>query len=362
MMIPFLDLKQVNNPYNQAITNALTEVLASGNYILENYVQAFEEAYAHFCGTNYCIGVGNGSQAIELVVRAWDFPKDSEIIVPANTYIATILPLLHLHLKPVFVEPDPTTLLMDPLQIEKVITSKTKAIIPVHLYGKCCDMDSINQIAQHYQLKVLTDAAQAHGASYKGQPVGSLADAEAFSFYPTKNLGAIGDAGAIVTQDESLAIQLRALRNYGFTQKNIVDYTGINSRLDAIQAAVLSEKLPYLPIQNIRRKEIATQYLNGITLPALQLPDRTTEQEDAWHLFVIRHPERDRLQQYLLHKGIGTQIHYPIPPYRQAIFQQSDNQYPITDKLCAQLLSLPLHPALTDKEVSYIIATINNFR
>ncbi|GAB4037996.1 DegT/DnrJ/EryC1/StrS family aminotransferase [Spirosoma jeollabukense] len=361
-MIPFLDLKQVNEPHQTAIQVAIDRVLASGWYILGHEVDAFERQFADYCQSKYCIGVANGLDALTLVLKAWGFPEACEVIVASNAYIASVLSITHAGLTPVFVEPDPQTYLLDPARIESVITSRTRAILPVHLYGRCCDMAPINELAQRYNLNVLEDAAQAHGATYKGKRAGSLSDAAGWSFYPSKNLGALGDAGAITTNDAELATRLRALRNYGSLQKYVNEYLGHNSRLDELQAAILSTKLPSLDAENRRRRELARKYLTGILHPDIVLPPADQFEQDVWHLFVIRHPRRDALRTYLHQKGIGTDVHYPIPPHhQQAYAAYAQLSFPISEQLHRDILSLPLNSALTDDQAIYIIEMINQF-
>lgn len=361
-MIPFLDLTHVNKPHQLAIQAAAERVIASGWYILGREVEAFERQFADYCQTKHCIGVANGLDALTLVLKAWDFPAGSEVIVASNAYIASVLSITHAGLTPVFVEPDPYTYLLDPVKIEPAITEKTKAILPVHLYGRCCDMESINSLAKQYKLKVLEDAAQAHGATYAGKRAGDLGDAAGWSFYPSKNLGALGDAGAITTNDDALADRLRAWRNYGSSQKYITDYRGHNSRLDELQAAILSAKLPYLERENSRRRTIARYYLEGIRNTDILLPPADQLDQDVWHLFVIRHPQRDDLRTYLRDRGIGTDVHYPIPPHYQKAYESYAHLLlPISEQLHKEVLSLPLNPSLTDTEVNYIIDAINEF-
>jgi dTDP-4-amino-4,6-dideoxygalactose transaminase len=361
-MIPFLDLGRLNRPHERSIQEAINRVVQSGWYVLGREVAAFEQAFASFCGTRYCIGVANGLEALTLVLKAWNFPPGSEVIVPANTYIASILSVTLTDLTPVWVEPDPQTYLIDPTRIEAAITSRTKAILPVHLYGRCCDMEPIRAIAKYYELKILEDAAQAHGATYRGKKAGNLGDAAAWSFYPSKNLGALGDAGAITTNDEKLATQLRALRNYGSAQKYVNEYVGHNSRLDEIQAAILSAKLPHLPLDNERRSTIARRYLEGIINPAVTLPPADQIDQDVWHLFVIRHPDRNALRSFLSEKGIGTDVHYPTPPHKQQAYKHyAQLSLPISEQLHREVVSLPLNPALTDEDVTFVIDTINQF-
>lgn len=359
-MIPFLDLKCINEPHQVAIEAAMTRVLKSGWYILGQEVETFERQFAAYCQTRHCIGVANGLDALTLVLKAWDFPVGSEVIVASNAYVASVLSVSHAGLTPVWVEPDPRTYLLDPAKIEAAITSRTRAILPVHLYGRCCDMDPIHTLAQQYNLRVLEDAAQAHGALYKGKRAGNLGDAAGWSFYPSKNLGALGDAGAITTNDDALANRLRALRNYGSTRKYVNDYLGHNSRLDELQAAILSAKLPRLDEENNRRRALAQQYLTGIRNPKVVLPPSDQPEHDAWHLFVVRHPHREAMRAYLHEQGIGTDVHYPIPPHQQQAYASFAHlALPIAGQLHQEVISLPLNPALTDKQVAYIIEKIN---
>lgn len=361
-MIPFLDLKQVNKPHSVAIGEAMKRVLGSGWYILGQEVEAFEHQFAAYCQTRHCIGVANGLDALTLVLKAWNFPAGSEVIVASNAYIASVLSITHAGLTPVWVEPDPRTYLLDPAKLEAATTPQTKAILPVHLYGRCCDMEPINTLAQRYDLRVLEDAAQAHGARYKQKLAGGLGDAAGWSFYPSKNLGALGDAGAITTNDDALAQRLRALRNYGSSQKYVNDYLGHNSRLDEMQAAILSAKLPLLDEENKRRQALARQYLTGIYNPEVILPPSDQLEQDVWHLFVIRHPRRDTLRAYLHQHGIGTDVHYPIPPHRQQAYASFAHlSFPIAEQLHQEVISLPLNPVLTNEEVAYIVDKINQF-
>ena len=361
-MIPFLDLKQVNQPYQKAIEEAAARVLRSGWYILGKELISFEKSFAAYCEATHAVGVANGLDAITLILKAFDFPGGSEVIVPANTYIASVLPVTYLHLKPVFVEPDPRTMLIAPDEIERNITSKTKAILTVDLYGKSCDVQPIAAIARQYNLKLITDAAQAHGAKYMGKKVGAIADATAFSFYPTKNLGALGDAGAVTTNDADLAERIRYLRNYGSLERYKNDFQGVNSRLDEIQAAVLSAKLPFLDAENIRRRIIAARYLKEINLPDLILPPSDSIESDAWHLFVVRHKQRYKFIAHLDEKGIQTNVHYPLPVHKQKAFEQMNHiHFPITEAIHREVVSLPLNPVLSDNEVEEIIKAVNTF-
>jgi len=361
-MIPFLDLNKVNAPYMQAIEEATIRVLHSGQYILGNEVEKFEKAFAAYCEAEFCIGVANGLDAITLIFLALEFPKKSEVIVPANTYIASILPLSFLGLTPVFVEPENVTMLLNPERIIDKITSSTKAILTVDLYGRSCEIEPILKLAKSHNLKVITDAAQSHGAVYQGKKTGNLAHATAFSFYPTKNLGALGDAGAITTSDQELAEKIRYLRNYGSIERYKNKFKGINSRLDEIQAAILNIKLPDLNKGNERRRQIAKRYLTELNVKNLVLPPADRIHEDAWHLFVIRHPNRQALLAFLAANGIQTDIHYPSPIHKQPAYQEYKNlKLHITEKMHNEVLSLPLNPILSDDEVSFIIRTVNQF-
>jgi dTDP-4-amino-4,6-dideoxygalactose transaminase len=359
-MISHLDLQRVNQPYQVEIAEAMRRVAESGWYVLGKEVATFEQNWAAYCGTSHCIGVANGLNALELIFRAFDFPEGSEIIVPANTYIASILSVTSLGLKPIWVEPDPKTLNIDPRKIERKITPRTKAIMAVHLYGKCCDMKPIWEIARKHSLKVVEDAAQAHGATYLGFKAGNLSDAAAFSFYPTKNLGALGDAGAVNTNDSDLARKITGLRNYGSTIKYYNDHVGTNSRLDELQAAILSVKLKYLEMENQRRRELARFYLSEIKHPELILPSFKTLYEDAWHLFVVRHPKREQFIDYLMESGIQATVHYPVPAHKQRAYAEFNHlSLPITEQIHNEVISLPLNPSLTDEEAAYIVQVIN---
>lgn len=361
-MIPFLDLNQINKSHLPAMEEAALRVLRSGWYILGNELKNFEDTFAAYCGATDCVGVANGLDAITLILKAYEFPEGSEIIVPANTYIATVLPVTYLNLVPVFVEPDAATMLLDPSLIEEKITSKTRAILTADLYGRSCEMNQIMDLAKKYGLKVITDAAQAHGALYDGKKTGSIADATAFSFYPTKNLGALGDAGAVTTSDSALADRIRYLRNYGSKERYKNDFQGVNSRLDEVQAAVLSVKLPFLDAENEIRRRIARRYLAEIRVPGLILPVSDRIDEDVWHLFVVRHPRRAALVEHLMTSGVQTNIHYPVPIHKQAAFVHMNHlQFPVTEMIHEQVISLPLNPVLTEEEISMIITSMNLF-
>lgn len=365
-MIPFLDLKKINERYQSEIEQAVSRVVRSGWYILGEEVKQFEAAFADYCHVNHCIGVGNGLEAIKLILCAYKelgiMSDGDEVIVPANTYIATILAITESRLTPVLVEPDIRTYNIDPEKVEEKITSKTKAILPVHLYGLSCPMNEINKIAQKYDLKVIDDAAQAHGAKYQGEPVGGLCDATAFSFYPTKNLGALGDAGAVTTNDTKLAEVIRALANYGTEAKYINKYKGLNSRLDEVQAAVLSVKLKYIEGDIRYRKMLAERYLTEIVNENIILPSVDSIAQHSFHLFVVRCERRDELQKYLSDQNIQTQVHYPLPPHKQESYKEWGNMsFGITEKIHKEVLSLPLNTALTFAEITTIISCVNKF-
>ena len=369
-MIPFLDLKSINAQYRAEMIEACTRVIDSGWYIGGKELERFEKNFAEYCDTKYCIGVANGLDALILTLRAWKelgkLQSGDEVIVPANTYIASILAISANHLTPVLVEPDTYTCNIDPQKIEAAITPKTRAILPVHLYGQIADMPAIMRIAAKYNLLVLEDSAQAHGASITGKKVGSWGHASGFSFYPGKNLGALGDAGAITTNDAELAEMLKALRNYGSHEKykNLVQ--GVNSRLDEIQAAMLNVKLKYLDQEIQHRRYIANLYLDGIKNPLVQLPltniNAKMYEQHVWHLFVVRTQHREALQKYLADNGIQTLIHYPIPPHKQQAYKQwNDLSYPLTEAIHKDVLSLPIGPTLSRQDAEKIIVLVNNW-
>ena len=365
-MIPFLDLKAINAQYRTELIDACTKVIDSGWYIQGNECKEFEVEFANYCGTKYAIGVANGLDALILILRAYKelgFMKDGdEVIVPSNTYIASILAISQNNLVPVLVEPDINTYLIDPTKIEEKITSKTKAILPVHLYGQTCEMDKINEIAKKYNLKVIEDSAQSHGAFYKNKRSGNLGDASGFSFYPGKNLGALGDGGAVTTNDEELALAIKALGNYGSHKKYENLYKGTNSRLDEMQAAMLRVKLKYLDEEVKKRREIANYYLENIKNDTIILPIVRAEDNHVWHLFVIRTNKRDELQKYLLDNGIQTLIHYPIPPHKQNAYKEWNNEsYPISEQIHDKVLSLPISGVQNLEDTKKIVQVINDF-
>jgi dTDP-4-amino-4,6-dideoxygalactose transaminase len=360
-MIPFLDLRAINAAHDYELKKAFERVLNSGWYILGKEVKSFENSFAEYCNTEHAIGVSNGLDALHLILRAYGIGAGDEVLVPSNTYIATWLAATYSGAKPVPVEPDALTFNIDPARIEAAITPRTRAIIPVHLYGQPCDMDAILEIAERHGLKVIEDAAQAHGALYHGRKVGSLGHAAGFSFYPGKNLGALGDAGAITTNDAELAEKLRMLVNYGSKVKYLNEVKGFNSRLDELQAALLSVKLPHLDAETARRREIAAAYDNGLAGLDLRLPTVMAGCSSVWHLYVIRHARRNELQQALSERGVATMIHYPIPPHLQAAYSElgyREGDFPVAEEIHQQVLSLPIGPTMTDDQVSEVIAAV----
>lgn len=365
-MIPFLDLKAINAQYRDELINACTRVIDSGWYVQGTEVNTFEQEFAAYCGTKHAIGVANGLDALTLTLRAWKelgkLKEGDEVIVPANTYIASILAITENRLVPVLVEPDLLTYNLCPKNAESAITKKTRVILPVHLYGQLADMPAIMDIAKRYNLLVLEDSAQAHGASIDGRKAGSWGDASGFSFYPGKNLGALGDAGAVTTSDDELAHTLRALANYGSHKKYENLYQGVNSRLDEIQAAMLRVKLRHIDTEIAARRAVAKAYIEGIDNPNITLPDWQSEETHVFHLFVIRTNQRNELQQHLLNKGVQTLIHYPLPPHKQQAYKQMNNQkFPITEVIHQQVLSLPIGPTLNLEDVQKIVSEINIF-
>ena len=365
-MIPFLDLKQINTQYRNELIEACTKVIDSGWYIQGNECKRFEKEFSSYCGTKYSIGVANGLDALTLIFRAYKELKvmkdGDEVIVPSNTYIATILAISENNLVPVLVEPDINTYLINPDKIEENITSKTRAILPVHLYGQTCQMNKINKIAKKYSLKVVEDSAQSHGAYFESKRCGNLGDASGFSFYPGKNLGALGDGGAVTTNDEELANTIRALSNYGSHKKYKNLYKGTNSRLDEIQAAMLSVKLRYLDNEINRRREIANYYLENIKNQDIVLPQVVSQDSHVWHLFVIRTKKREELQMYLLENDVQTLIHYPIPPHKQeAYIEWGANSYKISEKVHDEILSFPISGIQDIKSKKKIVELLNNY-
>ena len=372
MNIPFLDLKAINAQYRDELIEACTRVIDSGWYIGGQGLAQFEQDFADYCGTQFAIGVANGLDALTLVLRAWmemgKLKAGDEIIVPANTYIASILAITENKLVPVLVEPDIATYNINPDSIEAYITHKTKAILPVHLYGALADMPAIMDIAKRHNLLVLEDSAQAHGASLNGQTAGSWGDASGFSFYPGKNLGALGDAGAITTNDSELVDTLRALRNYGSHEKYNNVLKGVNSRLDEIQAAMLRVKLRHLDKEIAHRRYVAASYLKGINNPAIILPvndhllDIQNYKNHVWHVFVIRCNQREALQKHLLDQGVQTLIHYPIPPHQQQAYPEwNEHSFPVSEQIHRQVLSLPMGPTMSMEDAQKVISAVNEF-
>jgi dTDP-4-amino-4,6-dideoxygalactose transaminase len=359
--IPFLDPRAGYLELKAEIDAAIARVLDSGSYVLGAEVDAFESEFAAFCAAQHAIGVGNGLDALHLALLAMDVGTGDEVIVPSNTYIATWLAVSHCGGVPVPVEPDATTYNIDPTQIERAITARTKVILPVHLYGQPADLDPILSVARAHGIRVLEDAAQAHGARYMGRRVGAHGDAIAWSFYPGKNLGALGDAGAVTTNDPALAARIRVLRNYGSRRKYVNEAKGFNSRLDPIQAAALRVKLPHLDLWNRRRAEIANIYLDGLAESGLILPRTPAYAEPAWHLFVVRHSARDALRTQLIKLGIDTLVHYPIPPHKQAAYTNLGAQsLPIASRLANEVLSLPLSPHISVSDALTVVSTIKH--
>lgn len=365
-MIPFLDLNAINKQYSNELKEACSRVVDSGWYIMGNELKAFEIEFAEYCGSQYAIGVANGLDALTLTLRAWKetgkLNDGDEVIVPANTYIASVLAITENNLKPIFVEPDPHTFNIDPDGIRSSISEKTKVILPVHLYGQISPMHEIMEIASEYDLLVLEDCAQAHGAMIGGKKAGTWGHAGAFSFYPGKNLGALGDAGAVITDDESLKITLDALRNYGSHEKYKNKYKGVNSRLDEIQAAMLRVKLKHLNREIKARQSVAGCYLSKISNPSISLPKVGEPESHVWHLFVIKTSVRERLSKYLLDNGVQTLIHYPTPPHKQEAYIEYVNEgLPITESIHNQVLSLPISPVINGSDINNIIELINDF-
>lgn len=366
MNIPFVSFSAMHDEIRDSLDSAYSRVLDKNYFIQGEECANFETEFANYCGVKYCIGVANGLDALTLILKAMDISAGDEVIVPSNTFIATALAVSNVGATPVLVEPEIATYNIDVNAIKEKITEKTKAIIAVHLQGRPADMDRINEIANRYHLKVIEDAAQAHGARYKGKRVGSLGDAAGFSFYPGKNLGALGDGGCITTNDKQLGDKIRALGNYGSDYKYHHIYKGVNSRLDELQAAFLREKLKYLDKWNAARKEIAKQYLEKINNPLIHLPPKNSaDYEHIYHVFVVRCSKRGQLEKYLSEHNISTVKHYPIPIHAQKAYEDMGvavNDYPIAKEISDTVLSLPMYYGLSTEEVDYVISTINHFR
>ena len=362
-MIPYENLKRLNTPFINKLKQGFDKVLDNGYYILGLELEAFEKEYAAWHNIPYCVGISNGLDALILSLKACDIPEGSEVIVPSNTYIASILAILNCQLVPVLVEPDLATYNIDPDKIEEAITPNTKAIMVVHLYGKCCQMDKILAIKEQYNLFLIEDCAQAHGATFKGTLAGTFGGFGAFSFYPTKNLGALGDAGAVICDDETHKNTLMQLRNYGSERKYYNDIIGYNNRLDEMQAAFLSAKLPYLEEMNAHRNKLAKLYFDNLNDQFI-LPVQDADYYDVFHIFNIRHPKRDDLQNYLAEKGIGTVIHYPVAPHQQkalAGVKGLKKSYPIAEEIHKTTLSIPCSFCHTEDEIVEVIEALNNY-
>jgi dTDP-4-amino-4,6-dideoxygalactose transaminase len=365
MPVPFLDLQPVYQELKPQLDAAYQRVMTGGQYVGGEEVAAFEREFADYCGARHAVGVGNGLEALHLILRGYGIGPGDEVIVPANTYIATWLAVSYAGAHPVPVEPDPATYNLDPARIAAAITPRTRAIMPVDLYGQPADLLAIRAVADAHGLKVIEDAAQSHGACYRGERVGALADATAFSFYPSKNLGALGDAGAVLTDDDELADRLRLLRNYGSREKYYNEVRGFNSRLDPLQAAFLRAKLQRLDHWNDARRALAARYQSGLAdLPDLAAPAVPEWAEPAWHLYVIRHPRRDALQAHLRERGIGTLIHYPVPPHLSDAYRDhpaSGQSFPLTEDMARTVLSLPMGPHLAAGQVDEVVGAIRAF-
>lgn len=361
-MIKFLDLKKINNRYREEIDSRIKDILDKGWYLQGEENENFTKNFANFCGTKFALGVANGLDALNLIIKAYGFGNGDEIIVPANTYIATILAISENGCIPILVEPDIKTYNINPDSIEEKITSKTKAIMVVHLYGQAVQMEKIWKIAKKYNLKIIEDSAQAHGAIYQENRTGNLGDASGFSFYPGKNLGCMGDGGAVTTNDEELFNKIKAIANYGSDRKYHHIYKGVNSRLDEIQAAVLDIKLKHLDSDNNKRREISKYYRENIKNSKIILPDTYDEKSHVWHIFAVRTHNRDEFQKYLTEKGIQTIIHYPTPPHKQGAYKEWNNlSFPITEEIHNTILSLPISPVMTDSEIEKVVEVVNEY-
>ena len=365
-MINFLDLQKLNAQYELELKEAANRVIESGWYLMGKELETFEQDYAAFCGVNFTLGVANGLDALRLIFKAYIelgiMQKGDEVIVPANTYIASILAISDNELVPVFLEPNIHTYNLDTSKIEELISNKTKAILTVHLYGQIAIDQQLLDLCVKYNLKLVEDGAQSHGAIWNGKVSGSIGDAGGHSFYPGKNLGALGDAGAVTTNDIKLAETISALRNYGSHKKYENEYQGLNSRLDEIQAAFLNVKLKYIKEDILERRRVANYYLENIKNPAIVLPVLLIEKGHVWHLFVIRTKKREKLQQYLLEKGIQTLIHYPIPPHKQKAYTEYNYlNFSITEQIHKEVLSIPLSAVMTDEEMKYVVNAINSY-
>lgn len=370
-MVSFLDLQKINARHAGEIKQAISGVVDSGWYVRGQALEAFERHYADFIGTRYAIGTGNGLDALSIILKAYiamgQMNPGDEVLVAANTFIASVLAIRESGLKPVYVDADPQTLMIDGRKLEEAITPRTRAVMIVHLYGQCAYTEQIHDVCRQHNLMLIEDNAQAHGCRYGNRRTGALGDAAGHSFYPGKNLGALGDGGMITTDDEQLAQTARAIANYGFSQKYYADYVGGNSRLDDLQAAVLNVKLRYLDADNQRRKEIARRYFGEIQNPLVEMPLKDCKADCVFHLFPVLCEERDRLQQHLADNGIQTLIHYPVPPHQQKCFEHDDMQndmrlsLPVAELIASHELSLPVSPVMTDEEVAEVVSAVNSF-
>lgn len=364
--IPYFNLKRMHKKIREELDDAYEKVLESGWFIQGRESNCFENEFAKYCGTQFCVGVGNGLDALRLILSALDVGEGDEVIVPANTFIATVLAITYVGAKPVFIDADINTFLIDPKKIEQSITKRTKAIVVVHLYGRTVNMEPIKRVAQKFSLKIIEDAAQAHGAVWRDKRVGNLGDAAAFSFYPGKNIGALGDGGAVTTNDKALAEKIKALANYGSQEKYNHIYKGCNSRLDEMQAAFLNVKLKYLDEWNEQRRKIAYRYISEIDNKKIVLPKPPLEpKEHVYHIFAIMVKNRKKFIEYLEKCGIGTNVHYPKPIMKQTAYKEYEDEckyYPVTEKICKEELSLPLYPYMKDEEINWIIKCINQYK
>ncbi len=362
-MIKFLDLHKINERYREEIDARIKEVLDSGWYLLGNQDKTFEENFAKYCGVKHCIGCANGLDALTLIIRGYGFGDGDEVIVPANTYIASILAISENGCTPVLVEPDINTYNINPDLIEEKITPNTKAIMVVHLYGQAVEMEKIWALAKKYNLKVIEDSAQGHGAMYQGRRTGNLGDASGFSFYPGKNLGCMGDGGAVTTNDDELAAKIRAIANYGSHKKYCNLYKGVNSRLDELQAGILDVKLKYLDQDNERRRDVAKYYLKNIKNEKVILPKYNGDNSHVFHVFAVRVENRKQFQEYLTANDVQTLIHYPTPPHKQEAYKEWNHlSFPVTEKIHNEIISLPISPVMTDEEVKKVVEVVNAFK
>jgi dTDP-4-amino-4,6-dideoxygalactose transaminase len=361
-MIEYENLRKLNQPFFKEFENSFSNILESGWFITGKNLEKFEQEFAEYCGVKYCVGVANGLDALVLSIKALDIPQGSEIIVPSNTYIASVLAIVNAGCVPVLVEPDIKTYNIDPFKIEEKINKKTRAVLVVHLYGKPCEMDSVLQICEAYDLKLIEDCAQAHGAKYKNRKIGSFGHANGFSFYPTKNLGALGDGGAVTTNDEDVEKKLRKLRNYGSGVKYYNELIGYNSRLDEIQAAFLSVKLKKLDEINEYKRKLASIYFENLKEDFI-LPVLEKNAYDVYHIFNIRHPKRDQLREFLLKNNIKTEIHYPVPPHKQEAYRDlfTGQTYPLAEQIHKTTLSLPVSFCHSEAEIMYVTEILNKF-